>query len=88
MKFLVEQALEDKKSTIIKAMGEAESVKKFGEANKLGAYFLELRRIETSKIISSLLKDTQNRVVLNADNLYLNLPNSKSIVDKKTENKV
>lgn len=86
MKFLVEQALEDKKSTIIKAMGEAESVKKFGEANKLGAYFLELRRIETSKIISSLLKDTQNRVVLNADNLYLNLPNSKSIVDKKTGN--
>lgn len=88
MKFLVEQALEDKKSTIIKAMGEAESVKKFGEANKLGAYFLELRRIETSKVISSLLKETQNRVVLNADNLYLNLPTSKSIVDKKAENKV
>ena len=83
MKFLVEQALEDKKSTIIKAMGEAESVRKFGEANKLGAYFLELRRIETSKLISALLKDTQNKVVLNADTLYLNLPISKSIVDKK-----
>jgi len=74
MKFIVEQALEDKKSTIIKAMGEAESVKKFGEANKLGAYFLELRRIETSKNISALLKDTHNKVVLNADSLYLNLP--------------
>lgn len=88
MKFLVEQALEDKKSTIIKAMGEAESVKKFGEANKLGAYFLELRRIETSKFISALLKDTHNKVVLNADNLYLNLPTSKSIVDKKIEKKI
>lgn len=74
MKFLVEQALEDKKSTIIKAMGEAESVMKFGEANKLGAYFLELRRIETSKFISGLLKDSHNKVVLNADTLYLNLP--------------
>jgi len=78
----VEQALEDKKSTIIKAMGEAESVRKFGEANKLGAYFLELRKIETSRNISSLLKDTHNKVVLNADSLYLNLPISQTIVDK------
>jgi len=79
MKFLVEQALEDKKSTIIKAMGEAESVKKFGEANKLGSSFLELRKIETSRHISSVLKDTHNKVVLNADSLYLNLPTSKTL---------
>jgi prohibitin 2 len=77
MKFLVEQALEDKKSTIIKAMGEAESVMKFGEANRLGSSFLELRKIETAKYISSVLKDTQNKVVLNADSLYMNLPMSK-----------
>lgn len=77
MKFLVEQALEDKKSTIIKAMGEAESVKKFGEANKLGSSFLELRKIETARHISAVLKDTQNKVVLNADTLYMNLPISK-----------
>ena len=75
MKFLVEQALQEKKGTIIKAMGESESVKKFGEANKIGSSFLELRRIETAKHISGLLKDSPNKVMLNADSLYMNLPN-------------
>jgi prohibitin 2 len=74
MKFIVEQALQDKKSTIIKAMGEAESVHKFGEANKIGSSFLELRRIETAKYISNLLKDSQNKIMLNTDSLYMNLP--------------
>ena len=77
MKFCVEQALEDKKSTIIKAIGEAESVKKFGEANKFGSSFLELRKIETSRNISAVLKDTHNKVVLNADTLYMNLPSGR-----------
>ena len=74
MKFLVDKALQEKKSTIIKAMGESESVKKFGEANKVGSSFLELRRIETAKFISSVLKDSNNKVLLNADSLYMNLP--------------
>ena len=74
MKFIVEQALEDKKSTIIRAMGEAESVKKFGEANKLGSSFLELRKIETARNISALLKDSRNRVILDTNSLYMNLP--------------
>ena len=74
MKFLVEQALEDKKSTIIRAMGEAESVKKFGEANKLGSAFLELRKIEVARHISSILKDSQNKIILDANSLYMNLP--------------
>ena len=79
MKFMVEKALEDKKSTIIRAMGEAESVKKFGEANKLGSSFLELRKIETAKYISSILKDSRNRVILDTNSLYMNLPSSETI---------
>jgi len=74
MKFLVEQALEDKKSTIIKAQGEAEAVRKFGEANKLNSAFLELRKIETARFISNLLKDSNNKIVLDANSLYMNLP--------------
>jgi prohibitin 2 len=74
MKFLVEQALEDKKSTIIKATGEAESVKKFGEANAINTAFLELRKIETAKNISSLLQKSNNRIILDSNSLYLNLP--------------
>jgi prohibitin 2 len=71
---VVDQALEDKKSTIIKAIGESESVKKFGEANKLGSAFLELRKIETARYISSILKDSRNKVMLDSNSLYMNLP--------------
>lgn len=74
MKFLVEQALEDKKSTIIRAEGEALSVKKFGEANRLGSAFLELRKIETARSISTLLRDSRNKVMLDSNSLYMNLP--------------
>jgi prohibitin 2 len=74
MRFFVEQALEEKKSTIIKAMGEAESVKKFGEANKVNAAFLDLRKIETAKAISNALKDSKNRILLDTNSLYMNLP--------------
>jgi prohibitin 2 len=74
MKFLVEQALEDKKSTIIKAKGEAESVKKFGDANKLGSAFLELRKIETARYIAHTLKDSNNKLILDSSSLYMNLP--------------
>jgi prohibitin 2 len=74
MKFIVEQSLEDKKSTIIKAQGEAESVRKFGEANKLNSAFLELRKIETAKMIANLLKDSNNKIMLDANSLYMNLP--------------
>lgn len=74
MKFLVDQALEDKKSTIIKATGEAESVRKFGEANQINTAFLELRKIETARKISNLLKDSRNKVILDTNSLYMNLP--------------
>ena len=71
---MVEQALEDKKSTIIKAEGEAMSVKKFGEANKFGSAFLELRKIETAKAISSTLRDSNNKIMLDTNALGMNLP--------------
>lgn len=89
MKFLVEQSLEDKKATIIRAMGEAESVKKFGEANRLGSAFLELRKIETARHISNLLKDSQNKVMLDTNSLYMNLPPVLVIPEvKKDDNEI
>jgi prohibitin 2 len=83
VKFMVEQALEDKKSTIIKAQGEAESVKKFGEANKIGSSFLELRKIETARYISHVLKDSKNKVILDSSLLYMTLPPVESLDTKK-----
>lgn len=74
MKFIVDQALEDKKSTIIRAMGEAEAIKKFGNANSLDSAFLELRKIETSRAIANILKDSNNKVLLDTGSFYMNLP--------------
>lgn len=74
MKFLVEQALEEKKGTIIKALGESEAVQKFGEANQNSDAFLILRRLETAKYISNILKKSENKVLLDTDSYSLNLP--------------
>lgn len=74
MKFFVEQALEDKKSTIIKTIGETEAVKKFGEANQYSNAFLMLRRLETAKHMSKLVKNSSNRIMLDTNAFFLNLP--------------
>ncbi len=74
VKFLVEQALEEKKSTIIKALGETEAVRKFGEANQHSDAFLELRRLETAKKISMIMMHSRNKIMLDSNAYFLNLP--------------
>lgn len=54
-------------------MGEQESAKMIGEAIKNNPGFVELRRIEVAKEIASCLAKSQNRLVLSADSLLLNL---------------
>jgi len=88
MKYVVEQALEDKKSTILKAEGESTSVKKFGEANKINTAFLELRKIEASRQISHILKTSHNKIILDANSLYLNLPNLLEMKGKRDIDKL
>ena len=48
-KYVVEQAKQDKKSTIIHAEGEARSAKLIGEAMKNYPGFIELRRIDVGE---------------------------------------
>lgn len=71
-KILVEQALEEKKATIIRVLGETESVKKFGIANQSSEAYLNLRRLETSKKISKLLSGKNNKIILDPNLFYLN----------------
>eukprot|EP00976_Prorocentrum_cordatum_P093649 1189468-Prorocentrum_minimum.AAC.3 len=47
-KFIVDKALQDKKSAIIRAEGEAESARMIGQAMSTNPAFLALRRIEVS----------------------------------------
>jgi len=71
-KFIVEKAEQDKRSTIVRAEGEAASAKMLGEAIKSNPSFLQLRQIEASREIAKLLAKGGNRVFLSSDNLMFN----------------
>ena len=70
-KFYVEQALQDKKSTIIKAQGEAISAELIGKS--MNPAYIELKRIESARKIAESLSTSNNRAFLDSDTLMLNL---------------
>ena len=72
-RYLVEQAVQDKKSTIIKAKGEARAATLLGEALNTSPAFLDLRRIEVAREIATIMSRSRNRVFLEADTLLMNL---------------
>lgn len=72
-RFLVEKALQDKKSTIIRAQGEARSAQMIGDAISDNPGFIQLRRIEAAREIAATMSRSANRVYLDADTLQLNL---------------
>ena len=72
-KYVVEQAKQDKKSTIIRAEGEATSARLIGEAMENNPGFIELRRINTAKDIAATIARSNNRVYLTSDSLLLNI---------------
>ena len=75
-KFLVDQAIQDKKSTIIKAQGEAKAAKLFGEQLVRSPAYLDLRRIEIARDIATIMSRSRNRVFLEADSLLMNITQS------------
>mmetsp|Transcript_17119 Transcript_17119/g.29895 ORF Transcript_17119/g.29895 Transcript_17119/m.29895 type:complete len:296 (+) Transcript_17119:144-1031(+) len=72
-RFLVEKALQDKKSIIIRAQGEAQSAQLIGEAMKSNPGFVQLRRIEAARNIADIMSHSANRVYLDSSTLQLNL---------------
>jgi len=72
-RFVVEKAVQDKRSTIIRAQGEARSAKMISDVVKNNPSFLELRKIEAARDIASIVAQSQNRVYLNSDNLLFSL---------------
>merc|ERR1719291_27792 len=72
-RYLVLKAQEEKKRTIIHAEGERASAAMIGDAIKANPGFIELRRIQVAKDISSLLAKSSNRMVLSTESLLLNL---------------
>ena len=72
-KYIVQKALEDKKSIIIKAQGEAKAAESLGKSLQESPAYIDLRRIDAAKDIAKLLGQSRNKVYLDSDSLLLNL---------------
>jgi prohibitin 2 len=72
-KYVVIGAMQEKKTIITKARGEAESAELIGTAVKKNPGFMKLRRIDAAREIADIVAKSGNRVYLNADSLLLNL---------------
>lgn len=72
-KFTVEKAIQEKKSSIIKAEADAQSIALIGEQIKRNPAYLQIQRIETAKNISAILATAKNRVMLPSETLMVNL---------------
>ena len=72
MKYIVEQAKQKKKSTIIKAEADVEAIRMIGESVASNPAFLELERIEAAKAIAENISKSRNKVLLSSDQLLMN----------------
>jgi prohibitin 2 len=72
-KYIVDKAIQDKRSIVIRAQGEARSAEMIGKAIQNNPGFVQLRRIDAAKAISTTVSRSSNTVFLSADNLLLNL---------------
>lgn len=70
-KYWVDQATQEKRSTIIHAQGEAVSAELIGKA--MNPAYLELKRVEAAKHIAELLSESSNRAFIDSDTLLLNI---------------
>lgn len=68
-KFLVDRAIQDKRSAIIKALGEARSIELLGGAIEENPNFLQLRKLEAIRDIADTLSGSKNRIWLDSSNL-------------------
>merc|ERR1719223_179802 len=72
-KYIVLGAIQEKKTIVTKAKGEAESAELIGTAVKRNPGFMKLRRIDAAKDIADIVSGSGNKIYLNADSLLLNL---------------
>jgi len=71
--FLVDQAIQEKQSIIVRAQGEAKSAELIGDAMRQNKGFLELRRLEAAREIANILAVSGNKVMLDSQSLLLNV---------------
>jgi prohibitin 2 len=72
-KYIVEKAVQEKKSIVIRAEGEARSAELIGSSIKNNPGFIQLRRIEAAREIATVVNSSPNKMYLSADTLMLDL---------------
>ena len=83
--YLVDQAIQEKQSIIVRAQGEAKSAELIGEAVRQNKGFIQLRKMEAAREIAHTVANGGIKVMLDADSLLLNsksAPSSLSQADK------
>jgi len=78
-RFVVDKALQEKRSVVIRAQGEAQSAKLIGDAVRDNPGFLQLRRLEAARDIAGTLSKSSNRLFLDANSLLLNVNDSSTM---------
>jgi len=76
-KYVVKQAEQEKRSTIIQAQGEAKALDLIGAAVRGNAGYIELKQLDAAQEIAQTVARSQNRVYLDADSLLLNILSDK-----------
>jgi len=72
-KFVVDKALQEKQSAIVRAQGDAQSAVLIGNQVKENPSFIALRKIEAAREIAHTIANSANRVYLPSDSLLLNV---------------
>eukprot|EP00826_Nyctotherus_ovalis_P041340 TRINITY_DN4145_c0_g1_i3.p3 TRINITY_DN4145_c0_g1~~TRINITY_DN4145_c0_g1_i3.p3 ORF type:complete len:135 (+),score=50.33 TRINITY_DN4145_c0_g1_i3:607-1011(+) len=65
VRYLVEQAVQEKKSIIVQAEGESVSAELIGKT--MNPMYLELKRVEGSKKVAEILSEANNRAFIDVD---------------------
>lgn len=73
MKYVVEKAKQLKKTSIIRAEQDCKTIELIGSAVRDNPAYLELKRIEAAKDISTTLSKSRNRVLLDSNMLLMNM---------------
>merc|ERR1719460_3055981 len=72
-RFIVDKAIQEKRSVVIKAHGEAQSAKLIGEAIRDNPGFIQLRKLEAAREIAGTLSKSSNRLYLDGGSLLLDV---------------
>jgi prohibitin 2 len=71
-KYIVEKAIQEKRTIVIRAEGEAQSAQLIGQAIRGNPAFIQLRRIEAAKEVAATVANSNSKVYIDADTLLLN----------------